>query len=50
MRDSGRGKILITGSIAGLMPGTDQAVDNGTKALLDSFSFALRDLRRTNPP
>src|SRR5205807_9319123 len=38
----GRGRILITGSIAGFMPGTYQAVYNGTKALLDSFSFALR--------
>ncbi len=36
------GRILITGSIAGLMPGTFQAVYNGTKAFLDSFSFALR--------
>jgi len=33
---------LITGSIAGVIPGTYQAVYNGTKALLDSFSFALR--------
>ena len=37
-----RGRILITGSIAGFMPGTYQAVYNGTKAFLDSFSFALR--------
>ena len=42
MRDRGQGRILITGSIAGLMPGTYQAVYNGTKALLDSFSYALR--------
>lgn len=42
MRARGQGKILITGSIAGFMPGTYQAVYNGTKALLDSFSFALR--------
>jgi len=42
MRALGRGKILITGSIAGLMPGTYQAVYNGTKSLLDSFSYALR--------
>jgi short-subunit dehydrogenase len=42
MRDRGQGRILITGSIAGFMPGTYQAVYNGTKALLDSFSFALR--------
>ena len=37
-----QGRILITGSIAGFMPGTYQAVYNGTKAFLDSFSFALR--------
>ncbi len=36
------GRILIVGSIAGFMPGTYQAVYNGTKAFLDSFSFALR--------
>ncbi len=42
MKNRGEGKILITGSIAGLMPGTFQAVYNGTKALLDSFSYALR--------
>jgi uncharacterized protein len=42
MRDRRAGKILITGSIAGFMPGTYQAAYNGTKALLDSFSFALR--------
>jgi short-subunit dehydrogenase len=42
MRARGQGRILITGSIAGLMPGTYQAVYNGTKALLDSFAYALR--------
>src|SRR3954451_16944929 len=42
MRARSAGKILIVGSIAGLMPGTYQAVYNGTKAFLDSFSFALR--------
>lgn len=42
MRARGAGRILITGSIAGFMPGTFQAVYNGTKAFLDSFSFALR--------
>ncbi|HEY6458121.1 MAG TPA: SDR family NAD(P)-dependent oxidoreductase [Steroidobacteraceae bacterium] len=41
MRERGRGRILITGSIAGLMPGTYQAVYNGTKAFLDSFAEAL---------
>jgi short-subunit dehydrogenase len=42
MRRRGSGRILVTGSIAGLMPGSYQAVYNGTKALLDSFAFALR--------
>ncbi len=42
MRTRANGRILITGSIAGFMPGTFQAVYNGTKAFLDSFSFALR--------
>jgi len=42
LRARGSGRILITGSIAGLMPGTFQAVYNGTKAFLDSFAFALR--------
>jgi short-subunit dehydrogenase len=42
MRARGQGRILITGSIAGFMPGTYNAVYNGTKAFIDSFSFALR--------
>jgi short-subunit dehydrogenase len=42
MRARGAGRILVTGSIAGFMPGTFQAVYNGTKAFIDSFSFALR--------
>src|SRR5438067_6132324 len=42
MRTRGRGRILFTGSIAGFMPGTYQAVYNATKAFIDSFSFALR--------
>jgi len=48
MKRRGEGRILITGSIAGFMPGTYQAVYNGTKAFLDSFSFALRaELKET---
>ena len=42
MRARGQGRILVTGSIAGFMPGTFQAVYNGTKAFIDSFAFALR--------
>ena len=49
MRERNAGRILITGSIAGFTPGSFQAVYNGTKAFLDSFSFALREeLRDTN--
>lgn len=43
MKARDQGRILITGSIAGLMPGSFQAVYNGTKAFLDSFAFALRN-------
>jgi uncharacterized protein len=43
MRQQGRGQILLTGSIAGFMPGSFQAVYNGTKAFIDSFSAALRN-------
>lgn len=40
-RDSG--KILVTGSIAGYIPGSFQAVYNGTKAFVDSFTDAIRN-------
>jgi short-subunit dehydrogenase len=40
-QDSGR--ILVTGSIAGFQPGAFQAVYNGTKAFVDSFTAALRN-------
>jgi short-subunit dehydrogenase len=43
MRARGKGKVLITGSIAGFMPGSFSAVYNGTKAFINSFSFALRN-------
>jgi short-subunit dehydrogenase len=39
----GQGRILITGSIAGFMPGSFQAVYNGSKAFIDSFAEALRN-------
>ena len=42
MRKRHKGRILFTGSIAGFMPGTFQAVYNGTKSFINSFSFALR--------
>ena len=43
MRARRCGRILITGSIAGFLPGAFQAVYNGTKAFIDSFAFALRN-------
>ena len=43
MRASDHGRILIVGSIAGLMPGSYQAVYNATKAYLDTLAWALRD-------
>ena len=43
MLSRGEGRILFTGSIAGFTPGTFNATYNGTKAFIDSFSFALRN-------
>ncbi|HEX4738018.1 MAG TPA: SDR family NAD(P)-dependent oxidoreductase [Allosphingosinicella sp.] len=39
----GQGRILFTGSIAGHIPGAFQAVYNGSKAFVDSFSDALNN-------
>src|SRR5690349_4458694 len=50
MRDQNSGRILITGSIAGYTPGTYNAVYNGTKAFIDSFSFALRSELKDSAP
>jgi len=43
MRERNFGRVLVTGSIAGFQPGSYQAVYNGTKAFIDSFTLALRD-------
>lgn len=43
MRAAHAGSILVTGSIAGLIPGAFHAVYTGTKAFLDSFCYALRE-------
>ena len=37
----GQGKVLITGSVAGHIAGSFQAVYNGTKAFVDSFAAAI---------
>jgi short-subunit dehydrogenase len=43
------GKVLITGSIAGHIAGSFQAVYNGSKAFVDSFAAALEnELKDTN--
>lgn len=39
----GHGKVLVTGSIAGFIPGSFNAVYNGTKAFVDNFTEALRN-------
>lgn len=43
MQAAGEGRILLTGSIAGYMPGSFSAVYNATKAFIDSFALALRN-------
>jgi uncharacterized protein len=43
MQARGEGKVLVTGSVAGFIPGSFQAVYNGTKAFIDSFTEALRN-------
>lgn len=43
MRDRGEGRILLTGSIAGFVPGSFHAIYNASKAFINSFSFALRE-------
>ncbi|HEV7288479.1 SDR family NAD(P)-dependent oxidoreductase [Sphingomonas sp.] len=37
------GKILVTGSIAGYIPGSFNAIYNATKAFIDNFTEALRN-------
>lgn len=43
MRDRASGRILVTGSIAGYIPGAFQAVYNASKAFIDSFTNAVRN-------
>jgi uncharacterized protein len=43
MRAQGSGRVLITGSIAGWMPGSYHAVYNATKAYVDLLSWAIRN-------
>lgn len=43
MVERNEGKVLVTGSIAGFIPGSFAAVYNGSKAFVDSFTEALRN-------
>lgn len=43
MRDRGQGHVLITGSIAGFMPGTFQAIYNASKAFLNNFALGWNE-------
>jgi short-subunit dehydrogenase len=49
MLKRGEGKILVTGSIAGYVPGSFNAVYNGTKAFIDNFCAAVSDEIRETP-
>ncbi|RVV97777.1 SDR family NAD(P)-dependent oxidoreductase [Mesobaculum littorinae] len=48
MAARGEGRILVTGSIGGFVPGPYDAVYDATKAYLDSLSYALQDEWRDN--
>jgi short-subunit dehydrogenase len=43
MVSRGAGKVLVTGSIAGYIPGSFNAIYNATKAFVDNFTEALRN-------
>jgi short-subunit dehydrogenase len=43
MRERGEGRILVTGSIAGHLPGSFQLVYNATKSFIDFFCEGLRN-------
>jgi uncharacterized protein len=43
MISRGEGRVLVTGSIAGYVPGPFNAVYNATKAFIDNFTDALRE-------
>lgn len=49
MHTRGSGRILVTGSIGGFVPGPFDAVYNATKAYLDSICYALQDEWRESP-
>lgn len=48
MVERGEGRVLVTGSIAGYIPGAFNAVYNATKAFMDNFTDALRNELKDN--
>lgn len=46
MQARGQGRVLITGSISGYVPGSGMAAYNASKAYLDNLAFALNDEMR----
>ena len=49
MRAANKGRILVTGSVAGHIPGAFQLVYNSTKSYIDYFCFGLRnELKETD--
>lgn len=48
MRERDAGRIMVTGSIAGHIPGSFQLVYNSTKAFLNDFCIGLRDELRNS--
>lgn len=49
LRQQGGGRILVTGSIAGFIPGSFHAIYNASKAYLDSLSYAMREELKDTP-
>ena len=49
MHDRGAGRILVTGSIGGYVPGPYDAVYDATKAYLNSLCYALQDEWKDSP-
>jgi uncharacterized protein len=49
MVERSSGKVLVTGSIAGYIPGSFNAVYNATKAFIDNLTDALRDELKDHP-
>lgn len=45
----GRGRVLVTGSIVGFIPGSFNAIYNATKAFIGNFTEALRDELKETP-